>query len=145
LYVVDASVWVSRFIDEDRFHMPSREWLESTMLTGNPIFEPVLLLPEVAGPLARRSGNTFMARLAIQAILQTPGVSLVEVDRQGHIAAAHLAADLQLKGADSVYVAVAEAHGCELVTWDKTQLERASSRILVRRPSDLLAAQRGSA
>lgn len=95
--------------------------------------------------MARITGDPFEARLAASLLLRSPNVTFAPIDYELAVLASQMASDLQLKGADSVYVAVAEAHNCELVTWDKTQLERAGARVPVHRPSDLLAAQRGTA
>jgi predicted nucleic acid-binding protein len=46
-----------------------------------------------------------------------------------------LATSLRLRGADAVYVAVADRLSIPLVTWDPEQLTRAGSRIQVRPPS----------
>ena len=63
------------------------------------------------------------------------GVRLVAVDRQLADGAARLAARLRLRGADAVYVALAERLDLPLVTLDSQQLERGGSVIDVRRPS----------
>lgn len=139
MFVIDASVWISRLLQDEPGHKDSRDWLTSVVEKMETIVEPTLVLAEVAGALARRAGNASAAHRAVQAIVRSPGISLVPLDRTASLAAAQLAADLRLKGADAVYVALAGMTGCELVTWDRTQLERGGGRVPVRRPSDLLA------
>ncbi len=67
-------------------------------------------------------------------MLRLPVLHLVTLHRQLGISAAQLAADLHLRGADAVYVAIAEALSLPLVTWDREQLTRAAGRIAVRTP-----------
>jgi predicted nucleic acid-binding protein len=51
---------------------------------------------------------------------------MVAVDAELAEAAARVAGDLRLRGADSVYVALAKQLSLELVTWDLEQASRAS-------------------
>lgn len=62
------------------------------------------------------------------------GLELHSVDEALALEASDLAKDLRLRGADSVYVALAARFGLPLVTWDQELLERAASRIDVRIP-----------
>jgi predicted nucleic acid-binding protein len=61
-----------------------------------------------------------------------PGLRLVEMDNELVHEAACLAAELGLRGADSIYVAVALQLNLPLVTFDVDQRERAYSRISIR-------------
>ena len=47
-----------------------------------------------------------------------------------------LAADLRLKGADAIYVALAHQLGVPLVSWDKEQLQRSSGLIEAYTPGN---------
>ena len=51
---------------------------------------------------------------------------------------ANLAAQFRLRGADSVYVALARSLNMPLVTWDREQRARAPAAVTVRTPEDLL-------
>ena len=57
MYVVDASVWVSWLFTTDLMHAASRAWLKRTLEERILWFAPMLLLPEAAGAIARRSGD----------------------------------------------------------------------------------------
>jgi predicted nucleic acid-binding protein len=48
-----------------------------------------------------------------------------------------VAADLGLRGADAVYVALAHQLGLTLVTWDREQLTRTASMIVSRTPDQM--------
>ena len=105
--VVDASVWVSRLVPQDAHHAISRQWLEQYIADGGLVVAPVLLLAEISGAIARRTGEPDLARRALEGILRVPNLRLVSTDPRMGKSAARLAADLRLRGADAMYVAVA--------------------------------------
>ena len=132
--VVDASVWVSSLTPGEVHHAASQRWLAAHLAAGGQVVAPTLLLVEVAGAVARQSGDIALGRQAINLVLSLPVLYLVALDRQLSFSAAQLAADLHLRGADAVYVAVAEFVGIPLVTWDHEQLTRIGSRIIAHTP-----------
>ena len=134
MIVVDASVWVSHLVARDAHHGISRRWLSAVLAAGETIAGPGLLLAEVGGAIARRSGAGELGRRAIDHIRFTPGVRLVNLDADLGLAAAHLAADRGIRGADAFYVALAMALDAPLVSWDREQLTRAEKVIAAYRP-----------
>jgi len=137
--VVDASVWVSRLVPQDVHHAQSRDWLAQQTANGQPLVAPVLMLAEVAGAVARRTGQVDLGQRAIQTLLRIPGLRLVTLDGRLGLAAARLAADLRLRGADASYVAVAHGLNLSLVTWDEEQRLRSAMLIAVHTPVDKLS------
>lgn len=135
--VVDASVWVSRLVPQDVNHAGSRDWLDSYANNGGLLVAPVLLLAEVAGAVSRRTGDQLLARRVVQQLLRVPGLRLVAVDRRLGEAAARVAADRSLRGADAVYIATARRLSVSLVTWDREQRERAGGLVVVRTPQEM--------
>ncbi len=132
--VVDASVWVSRLVPQDVHHEASRRWLEAFTARGGQVVAPVLLLPEIAGAISRRTGVPDLARQAVQQLQRLRTLRLVALDRRLSQAACQLAADLGLRGADATYVAVADQLKIPLVTWDNEHIDRAGKRITVQMP-----------
>lgn len=132
--VIDASVWVGRLVAGDIHYAPSRRWIEAYTARGGLLVAPVLLLAEVAGAISRRLGSAQWADRAVETLLQVPTLRLVPLDPPLGRASARLAAELGLRGADATYVAVAEALGVPLVTWDRQQRERAARRVSVLTP-----------
>jgi predicted nucleic acid-binding protein len=98
------------------------------------VVAPALLLPEVAGAIARRTGEPRLARRAVDAVLRLPGLRLVAVDEALARAGARLAGRLRLRGPDAVYVATAAILRLPLVTWDTEQRERATQVVDVLVP-----------
>jgi predicted nucleic acid-binding protein len=73
-------------------------------------------------------------RRAVADIIGDPAFRIVPIDQALAEAAARHAADLFLRGADAVYVALAERLGVPLITWDNEQLARAAAVIDARVP-----------
>jgi predicted nucleic acid-binding protein len=132
--VVDASVWVSRLVPQDRHHEASRLWFESFTAEGGRLVAPILLLPEIAGAMARRTRTPDLAHQAVQQLQRMRTLRLVALDRRLGQAASQLAADLGLRGADATYVAIADQLKIPLLTWDNEQVEKAGKRITVLMP-----------
>jgi predicted nucleic acid-binding protein len=134
--VVDASVVVSRLVPHDVHHEASRRWLMQYIADGGLLISPTLLLAEVAGAVARRTGKPRLARRAVAAVLRLPALRLVPVDEALARAAASLAGRFRVRGADAVYIAAAAALGVPLATWDLEQRERAAHVVEVFVPED---------
>lgn len=132
--VVDASVWVSLLVPQDVHHAPSRDWLQQYTARGGVLVEPALLLAEVAGAIARRTGQPELGRRSVAQVLAFPTLRLAAVDRQLGQMAASLAAAHQLRGADAIYVALAHQLTIPLVTWDAEQIARGQSVIQAGMP-----------
>ena len=132
--VVDASVMVSALHPGDVNHQVSRAWLDQHINDGRPIVGPYLLLSEIAGAIARVTGEPVVAHAAVAAVLALPSSILIPDAGQPPPLATQLAADLHLRGADATYVAVAVQMEMELVTWDREQLDRGAHRVITRRP-----------
>ncbi|MEA2530271.1 MAG: hypothetical protein QOG89_1915 [Thermomicrobiales bacterium] len=55
--IVDASVWISALLPQDVHHSVSRTWRRARIADGGTFTLPWLILPEVAGAVARRTGQ----------------------------------------------------------------------------------------
>jgi predicted nucleic acid-binding protein len=137
--VVDATVWVSLFAPQDVYHAASRRWLHQYTAGGGMLVEPAILLAEVAGAIASRTGQPALGRRAVTQLLAFPTLRLAPVDRQLGQAAADMAADLGLQGADAVYTALAAQLAIPLVTWDAEQIARVQTVIQASIPGTQFA------
>jgi predicted nucleic acid-binding protein len=135
--VVDASVLVSVSYDRDTFHEQSLAWLQRHIGSGAIIVAPLLVLSEVSGPVARQTGEAQQGYHAIQHLRSLPNLYLVPLDENLAESAGRFAAELRLRGADAVYVALAAQLGLPLISWDREQLERGAARASVMRPDEL--------
>lgn len=132
--VVDASVVVSGLVPHDIHHEASRGWLARHVGAGGLVIAPALLLAELAGAVARRTGAARLGRRAVEAVLRLPNLQLVALDEALARAAADVAARLRLRGGDAVYIATASMLQVPLITWDAEQRDRAATLVEVRRP-----------
>ena len=124
--VVDASLWVARLIAQDAFHDLSRRWLDAQRSQGVQFVAPTLLLVEVAAAISRRTGDSGQAQLAAEALENLPDLRLVEMDQSVVQTAVRAGADLGVRGADALYIAIAQELTLPLATLDADQSERGS-------------------
>ncbi len=140
MIVTDASIWVSSLIHGDVNRAASRRWLREQTERGVQLFAPILLLAEVAGATARRSGRPRVGQRALEDLEMLEGLELVAVDATLGRASAVVALSVGLRGADAVYVALAQDLGARLVTWDREQLTRGAAVVPTSTPEQELAA-----
>lgn len=132
--VVDASVWVSRIVPRDVHHEASSLWAAEYTKVGGLLIAPTLLLIEVVASLSRlQEPNDLSKRVAAQ-LNKSQEIVFASLDSSLVQTAIDVAADLQLRAADATYVALAYQRGLPLVSWDKEQLQRASSIIKTHSP-----------
>ena len=77
---------------------------------------PTLALAEIAGALARRPSQGALGMRSVSAMLRLPITRLVPVDLELARLGAGTAAHLSMRGADVVYVALAQRLALPLVT-----------------------------
>ena len=130
--VLDASVWVSRLVEQDEMHSVVKSWMNEQRDAGTVFISPVFLLAEVGGAITRRTGEPSLGKRAIAALEDLPGLRLVAMDKELMLTAARLATDLGLRGADSIYVAVAYQLDLPLVSLDIDQQQHAESQVKLR-------------
>ena len=124
--VVDASVWVSSLSVQDVNHDASRLWLEKYIVQGGLLITPFFLLLEVAAAISRRTGSSSLAREAVNTLTATHSIQFISMDSPLIQAAVEVAANLQLRAGDAIYVAIARKMNIPLISWDKEQLQKAS-------------------
>ena len=133
-YVTDASLWVAHFVIQDMFHLAVKTWLNRLMQGDFELLAPALLLTEVAGAIARRTGRSDLGQRAAAHLEYLPGLRLIALDTALVMAATDLTARLRLRGADAYYVAVASSLNLPLVTVDDEQAQRGTALVAIIRP-----------
>ena len=108
-----------------------QKWLAQQRAGGVTLVSPSLLLPEVAGAISRRTGDPALAERAVHNLQTLPGLRLVELTQTVIEIAAQLAASCGLRGADSVYVAVAQHLHIPLATLDADQRAKAAKVVKI--------------
>ena len=140
MFVIDASVYVSRLRREEAQHAESARLFEAVAARRAPVLCPEILLPEVAAALARGLEDPDFAHRAASHLRRLPGHRFIPVDRVLSELAARLAAERRLRGCDAIYAALARQEGIPLVTWDEQQRNRAAPVVEALTPSEALAA-----
>ncbi len=130
--VVDASVVVALNHGADPQHERCLGWLRGCLERGERLVAPHLLLVEVAAAVRRLTGRPGLARAATAGLQEWLG--FFSLDGARAAAAAQVAAATGVRGADAVYLALAQELGEPLVTLDRQQLERGRAVAEVRRP-----------
>ena len=139
MYVIDASVWISRFVPADANHLISREWLESVLDVAPLVVAPALVLPEVSGAVSRRTGRTEEAREAVAELESLANLQLIPLDNEAASVAAMVACETRLRGGDSIYLSLAADMDWPLITWDKELRDRGRATAQVFFPQELVA------
>lgn len=124
--VVDASVWVSRFLRTDVAHQRSKKWFAEAAEKQLALYAPAVVLPEVAAAISRTGEKPDGEELASEAlaVLRASGVKIIDVSLALGTKAAQIASRCRVRGCDAVYIALAEQLSETLVTLDKQQCER---------------------
>src|SRR5262249_21781501 len=98
------------------------------------LVSPLLLVLETGATIARVMQNSSVARNAASKLYTFPYLRLVPLDQTLIDEANDIAITFKLKGADSLYVAVAKRLSIPLVTFDREQLIRPTSIITTIKP-----------
>lgn len=131
MVVVDANVFVSLLVSADVHHERCVAWVRGQLSVGQGLVAPMILLPEVAGTISRRASPA-AGREAVTA-LKRIRLRLVPIDARMAALAAELAVTHALRGADAVYVAVADLLHIPLVTLD-ADFQRVAGRVEIVAP-----------
>jgi predicted nucleic acid-binding protein len=137
-FTVDASVFLNAFNTHEPGQAVSRQFFDQLRVQAIPILAPTLLLPEVAAAVSRGRQNAQMAQQLATTLKQLPHLILIALDQRLADQAADIAAHYRLRGADAVYVAVAQRFGSGLVTLDLEQLGRVASLLTTQTPAAAL-------
>ena len=137
---IDANVFVSALSPSDALYADSLAFLNRVRQGHRRIVCLTLVLPECAGAIMRPTGSSTLAQTAVNFLQALPGINFVSLSRARSLRAANISIPCRLRGADAVYVAVAQEFGTTLVTWDAEMLARGTAAIVVMTPTDWLAA-----
>lgn len=132
--IIDASVYVSLSNEADRYYQRSLDWFESALRNGERIAAPNLLLVEVGASIRRLTGSHRLAQRVVQSLQDNELIDLLPLTSARSESAARLAASTGVRGADAVYLALAEELDDVLVTLDRQQLDRGRELVQVMKP-----------
>ena len=126
MLVIDSSLIVSSFLSEEREHKKAKEFLENLIRKGETVLLPEILLPEVASAIARGTKRSDLALSFCRELRKFPNFIFVPVDESIAEFSIEVASKYFLRGADSIYVAIALKYGISLATLDKDKKKKGS-------------------
>jgi predicted nucleic acid-binding protein len=133
---IDASVFVSAARPSEKNFPLSYRFLRNAK--GSTIFCPTLVLVECGAAIARPTGDSILSERMINLIKNFPGMKQVPLHLPLALRGAEIAVQNRLRGADAVYVAVAEECSSTLISWDEEMLQRCPETVLALTPQKWL-------
>ena len=136
---VDASVFVAAARADEVHYQTSRQFLQQIQAQRCDLYCPTLVLPECSAAIARPTADARLAEELVLLIQGLPRLHLVPLDITLAQHASQVARDHRLRGADSVYVSVAEIFDSRLIAWDAELLERGAGVVTTLTPLGWMA------
>ncbi|MBI3051839.1 type II toxin-antitoxin system VapC family toxin [Candidatus Woesearchaeota archaeon] len=129
MYCLDASVITNSVIEREEYHKDSKALLLKIRNENIPVVLPEIIVPEVASALSRGTGNAKLSLQFAAEIRKIPNFVFIPIDAEISNLAAKIAAENQMRGADSIYTAIALVFNVRLVTLDTEQLKKSKSSV----------------
>ena len=120
MVVIDASVWVSWFNKDDKFHEHAKSVFRSLALNAETICIPAIAFTEGAGAIKRTTNDNSAASAAVYEMKDMEPKVFGDFDKLEPLAT-DIAIQHGIKGADAYYLAVAEMTKSKLYTFDQQQ------------------------
>jgi predicted nucleic acid-binding protein len=136
--VIDASVWISTLRSDEVHRHISLEWSIAWTTSSKSFSVPAIFPPEVAGALGRLQVDRQAILKVMDEMLSARLFTIHPIDFALAERAAHLALDTGIRGADALYVTLAQTLNVPLVTWDREQLERTGQIVDAITPAQAL-------
>jgi predicted nucleic acid-binding protein len=108
--------------------------MEQYIANSGFLVAPAILLVEVAASISRQTGQIIQAREAINQLRAISKIQITAMDSVLVQKAVDVAINLQLRAGDAIYVALARQLNIPLISWDKEQLQKASTIITTYTP-----------
>jgi predicted nucleic acid-binding protein len=131
MIVVDASVIVSKYLENERFHLKARRFFQRLIKSKEIILLPEIAFPEIASAISRGTGNPQYALDFCRELRLFSNFIFIPIDESISDLSVEIASKYFLKGADAIYVAVAYRYDVPLATFDEEQKKKASKIIKV--------------
>lgn len=138
---IDASVFVAAARLDERHYPTSHQFLQQIRAQQCNLFCPTLVLPECAAAIARPTADARLAEELVSLVETFPRLQFVPLDLSLARRAGEIAREYRLRGADSVYVSVAEVSDSVLIAWDAELLERGTDVVTAMTPLEWMEEQ----
>jgi predicted nucleic acid-binding protein len=129
--VVDSNIFVSLYFETEKFHKKAREFYEKVLLKEIEPISSALMLPEICGSISRRIGKDEAKRVRaeIESLVKKGVLKLEKITMERINSATTLAIDLQIKGADSLFVSLAKELEAPFLTFDEEVKKKIKGKI----------------
>ncbi|MGD8626952.1 MAG: PIN domain-containing protein [Anaerolineae bacterium] len=138
---IDASVFVAAARLDERHYPTSHQFLQQIRAQQCNLFCPTLVLPECAAAIARPTADARLAEELVSLVETFPRLQFMPLDLSLARRAGEIAREYRLRGADSVYVSVAEVSDSVLIAWDAELLERGTDVVTAMTPLEWMEEQ----
>ncbi len=138
MLTIDANVFVSAASTTEIQYTASIAFFARILQMHKRIYCPTIVLPETVAGIIRPTNNSQLASITASGLSQLPGLTLVVLDDALASAASDIILQCRLRGADAIYLAVAQEYGTTLITWDQELLTRGPSVVPTMTPTDWL-------
>ena len=129
--VVDSSVWVAAFLEEDRYHQQATQFVNEVQAGEHHCHLPYLVLVETCASVARKTQKNRMTltswiRQSFEEWTQQGMISWYDLDQQRaeNVITFNLSFPDPLTGGDSVVASLSDELGHTLKTFDNEILNR---------------------
>lgn len=130
---IDSSVFISAFLETDRFHEESKKFFHHLQSRELLVIEPIIVLLEVLNVLTKAGVKDCSPILESFRAFHTMPLN------DSMVSEAHFVFQkCQLKTSDAIIVWCASASESTLVSWDAQLVREAKKLTVAQRPSDYL-------
>jgi predicted nucleic acid-binding protein len=119
--VIDSCVFVSAFCNKDPNHENGKKILEEIIEGKIEAVIPTIAMPEVCGVIRRITGSVEMAnevKKELEDLINSGLLKIEELTKRRMKEASEIAIRLGVKGADAIFISLAQELSAELVTFD---------------------------
>jgi predicted nucleic acid-binding protein len=129
--VIDSNVFISLYFETERFHKKARKIYEKILLREIEPITSALMLPEVCGAVSRKIGKDMAKeiRAEIESLIKKDILKVEKITTERINSASSLAIDLQIKGADSLFVSLAKELGTYFLTFDEKLKKKIKNKV----------------
>jgi predicted nucleic acid-binding protein len=106
MIVVDASVIVSNYLENDKFHQQAKKFFARLIKNKEIILLPEIVFPEIASAISRGTENPQYALDFCRELRRLFNFIFIPIDESISNLSVEIASKYFLKGADAIYVAV---------------------------------------
>ena len=129
LLVLDSSVIVAAFREEEDKYNKCKKLLEDTINGKHVVILPTICLVEIVSAIRRRTDSKPLAIKIRDYLLSIDNLYFIEITKSAAVKASDISIETGLKGMDAIIVQIARENKASLITLDK-EMENLSKNIV---------------